>query len=174
MVLQTRIFFLVNHFSPTWKKLDLWYKTTFFSGQPLFSNQISRTRFLEPDFSNHISKNCKNRGGRIKGWVHCKKKYSTAFESSIEKNIIGTGSGQLYWSSSSSKLIKIAHLTYPRIQRRRREYFLGKPNGQSTLEIWVLFQQSWKNTISVRDITVAHRTFCMNKCLTSIIKFDFR
>jgi len=50
-------FFLVDHFSPTWKKLDLWYKTT-----------ISRTRFLEPDFSNQISKNCKNRGRRIKGW----------------------------------------------------------------------------------------------------------
>ena len=59
---------LANHFSPTWKKLDLWY--IFFSGQPLFSNQISRTRFLEPDFSNHISKNCKNWGRRIKGWVY--------------------------------------------------------------------------------------------------------
>ena len=43
-------FFLVNHFSPAWKKLDLWYKTTIFSGQPLFSNQISWTRFLQPDF----------------------------------------------------------------------------------------------------------------------------
>ena len=50
MVLQTRIFFLVNHFSRTIKKVDLYYKTTFFSGQPLFSNQISRTRFLKPDF----------------------------------------------------------------------------------------------------------------------------
>ena len=43
-------FFLVNHFSPTWKKLDLWYKSTF-----ILVNQISRTRFLEPDFSNQIS-----------------------------------------------------------------------------------------------------------------------
>ena len=34
-------FFLVNHFSRTRKNVDLWYKTTFFSGQPLFSNQIS-------------------------------------------------------------------------------------------------------------------------------------
>ena len=41
VVLQTRIFFLVNHFSRTRKNVDLWYKTTFFSGQPLFSNQIS-------------------------------------------------------------------------------------------------------------------------------------
>ena len=55
MVLQTRIFFLVNHFSPTWKKVNLWYKTTFFSGQSLFSSQISWTRFLEPDFLNQIS-----------------------------------------------------------------------------------------------------------------------
>ena len=52
-------FFLVNHFSPTWKKLDLWYKTTFFSGQPLFSNQISRTIFLQPDFSNLKSQTAK-------------------------------------------------------------------------------------------------------------------
>ena len=66
-------FFLVNHFSPTWKKQDLWYKTSLFPGQPLFSNQISQTRFLEPDFLNQISKNCKNRGRRIKGWLvwHC-------------------------------------------------------------------------------------------------------
>ena len=48
-------FFLVNHFSRTRKNVDLWYKTIFFSGQPLFSNQISWTRFLEPDFSNHFS-----------------------------------------------------------------------------------------------------------------------
>merc|ERR1719203_629348 len=48
-------FFLVNHFSRTRKNLDLWYKTTFFSGQPLFSNHFSRTTFLEPDFSKQIS-----------------------------------------------------------------------------------------------------------------------
>ena len=53
-------FFLVNHFS----------RTRFL--EPDFSNQISRTRFLEPDFLNQISKNCKNRGRRIKGPVdHC-------------------------------------------------------------------------------------------------------
>ena len=81
-------FFLVNHFSPTWKKLDLWYKTTFFSGQPLFSNQISRTRFLEPDFSNQISwtrflKNCKNWGRRIKGWICAIKSYLIKFNECI-------------------------------------------------------------------------------------------
>ena len=48
--------FLVNHFSPTWKKVDLCYKTTFFSGQPLFSNQISRTTFLEPLFYTILEK----------------------------------------------------------------------------------------------------------------------
>ena len=32
-------FFLVNLVSPTRKNVDLWYKTTFFSGQPLFLNQ---------------------------------------------------------------------------------------------------------------------------------------
>ena len=37
------------------KKLELWYKTTFFFWsttilEPDFSNQISRTRFLKPDF----------------------------------------------------------------------------------------------------------------------------
>ena len=56
------------------KKLE----PTCFSGQPRFSNQkkksefaepISLTRFLEPDFLNQISKNCKNRGHRIKGLV---------------------------------------------------------------------------------------------------------
>ena len=60
-------FFLVNDFSQTRKNVGLWYETTFFSGQPLFSNQISQTRFHKPDFSNQISKNCKNRGRRIKG-----------------------------------------------------------------------------------------------------------
>ena len=69
MVGQTQFFFLVNHFSQTRKKVDLWYKTIFFSGQPLFLNQISPNRFLLPDFSNQISKNCRNRGRRIKGWV---------------------------------------------------------------------------------------------------------
>ena len=49
------IFFLVNHFSRTRKNVNLWYKTTFFSGQPLFSNQISWTRFFEPDFWNRYS-----------------------------------------------------------------------------------------------------------------------
>ena len=48
-------FFLVNHFSRTRKNVDLRYKTIFFSGQPLFSNQISWTRFLAPLFSNHFS-----------------------------------------------------------------------------------------------------------------------
>ena len=48
-------FFLVNHFSQTRKNVDLWHKTIFFSGQPLFSNQISWTRFLEPYFSIHFS-----------------------------------------------------------------------------------------------------------------------
>ena len=67
MVLQTRIFFLVNHFSRTIKKVDLYYKTTFFSGQPLFSNHFSQTRFLEPYFSNQISTNSKNQGRRING-----------------------------------------------------------------------------------------------------------
>ena len=50
--------------------MDLWYKTTFF----LF-NHFSRPRFLEPDFLNQISKNCKKWGRRIKGcmadeWRH--------------------------------------------------------------------------------------------------------
>ena len=44
-------FFLLNHFSPTWKKVDLWYKTIFF-----LVNHFSQTRFLEPDFSNHFSR----------------------------------------------------------------------------------------------------------------------
>ena len=35
--------------------MDLWYKTTLFSGQPLFPNQISEARFLELDFSNQKS-----------------------------------------------------------------------------------------------------------------------
>ena len=77
-------FFLVNHFSPTWKKLELWYKTTFFSGQPLFSNQISWTRFLEPDFSNQISKNCKNQGRKIKGWVDQSLHYSLNVAAEIQ------------------------------------------------------------------------------------------
>jgi len=53
-------FFLVNHFSRARKKVDLWYKTIFFSGQPLFSNHIFRAIFPQPDFSNQISKNFKN------------------------------------------------------------------------------------------------------------------
>jgi len=61
VVLQTQIFFLVNRFSPTWKNVDLWYKTTFFSSQPLFSNQISRTTFLEPLFYNFLEKWLQNK-----------------------------------------------------------------------------------------------------------------
>ena len=38
------------------KKVDLWYKTTFFSGQPLFSNQISRTIFHKPIFYTFLEK----------------------------------------------------------------------------------------------------------------------
>ena len=77
-------FFLVNHFSWTRKNVDLWYKTTFFSVQPLFSNQISQTRFLKPYFSNQISKNCQNRGSRIKGWVWISWYVDTFGESKIE------------------------------------------------------------------------------------------
>ena len=45
-------FFLVNHFSRTRKNVDLQYKTAFFSGQPLFLNHFSQTRFLKLLFSN--------------------------------------------------------------------------------------------------------------------------
>ena len=62
-------YFLVNHFSLTRFLVDLWYKTTFVSDQPLFLNHISRTIFLEQYFSDQISKSCKNRGCRIKGWL---------------------------------------------------------------------------------------------------------
>ena len=56
-------FYVVNYtfsWPPTHPKCkrNLWkasYKTTSFSGQPLFSNQITRTRFLEPLFLNHFS-----------------------------------------------------------------------------------------------------------------------
>ena len=65
---------LQNQFSPTWKKVDISINPPFF-----LVNHFSRTRkkirvcrttFLEPDFSNQISKNCKNRGRIIKGWLH--------------------------------------------------------------------------------------------------------
>ena len=46
---------LQNHFSPARKK------------NPSLQNHFSQTIFLEPDFLNQISKNCKNRGCRIKG-----------------------------------------------------------------------------------------------------------
>ena len=48
-----------NHFSRKVKKSGsrkvVLQTQIFFSGQPLFSNQISQTRFLEPLFSNHFS-----------------------------------------------------------------------------------------------------------------------
>ena len=63
-----------NNFSRIAQKvvLQTWF---FFSVLPLFSNQkkkiqACRTRFLEPDFLNYISKNCKHRGCRIKGPLH--------------------------------------------------------------------------------------------------------
>ena len=43
------------------KKVDLWYKTTLFSGQSLFSNQISQTRFLEPLFYTFLEKWLQNK-----------------------------------------------------------------------------------------------------------------
>ena len=65
------------------KKSGFIVQTTFFSGQPLLLNQkktpslqnhFSRIKFLNPDFSNQISKNYKNWGRRIKGsvitWPH--------------------------------------------------------------------------------------------------------
>ena len=64
VVLQTLIFFLVNHFSRTRKMWIYGIKPPFF-----LVNHFSRTRFLEPDFSNQISRNCKIRGRRIKGWI---------------------------------------------------------------------------------------------------------
>ena len=64
---KTHLFFLVNHFS--WTRKKIWVcRTTFL--EPDFSNQIFRTRFLKPDFLNQISKNCKNWGRRIKGWLY--------------------------------------------------------------------------------------------------------
>ena len=36
--------------------MDLWYENSFFSGQPLFSNQISRNRCLEPLFYTFLEK----------------------------------------------------------------------------------------------------------------------
>ena len=62
-----RFFFLVNHFSQTRFLVDLWYKTTFFSGQSLFLNQISPTRFLTPDFSTQISRTRFLRTAKIEG-----------------------------------------------------------------------------------------------------------
>ena len=61
MVLKTQFFFLLNHFSPTWKYVNLWYKTTFFSGQPFFSNHISWTRFLKPLFYTFLEKWLQNK-----------------------------------------------------------------------------------------------------------------
>ena len=61
--------------------LEKWFCKLVFSGQPLFSNQKKgrfivqnylffwSTTFQEPDFLNQISKNWKNRGSRIKGWM---------------------------------------------------------------------------------------------------------
>ena len=75
-------FFWSTTFLKPEKKVDLQYKTTIF-GQPLFLNQISRTRFLEPDFSNW-----KNRGRRIKVFLsafeihsNCKKKFLHSIDS---------------------------------------------------------------------------------------------
>ena len=53
-----------------------------FFGQPLFSNQISRTRFFQPDFLNQISKYCKNQGCRIKGCMQGKNKVKVPFQGS--------------------------------------------------------------------------------------------
>ena len=49
--------------------MDLWYKIIFFSGQTLFSNQISRTIFLEPYFSDQISRTRFLKAAKIEG-VH--------------------------------------------------------------------------------------------------------
>ena len=57
-----RFFFLVNHFFRTRKKVDLCYKTTFF-----LVNPFSRARFLQPDFSNHISRTRFLRTAKIEG-----------------------------------------------------------------------------------------------------------
>ena len=65
VVLQTRIFFF---WSTTFlKPEERWIYTI---KPPFFLlNHLTRTTFLEPDFSNKISTNCKNRGRRIKGPV---------------------------------------------------------------------------------------------------------
>ena len=39
----------------------VWYKTTFFSGQPFFSNHISWTRFLKPLFYTFLEKWLQNK-----------------------------------------------------------------------------------------------------------------
>ena len=52
-ICKTLIFFLVNHFSRTWKKIQV-CRTIFL--KPDFSSQISWTRFLEPDLSNQMSR----------------------------------------------------------------------------------------------------------------------
>ena len=55
------------------KSVEKWFQKSgssnsdFFSGQPLFSNQNSRTRFLEPLFSNHFSTTFQKSGCRING-----------------------------------------------------------------------------------------------------------
>ena len=57
-----RFFFLVNNFSQIKFIVDLWYKTTLF-----LVNQCSRTRFLEPLFSNHFSTLFFKSGCRLNG-----------------------------------------------------------------------------------------------------------
>ena len=55
------------------KKVVLYHKSTFFQvGEKWLTRKkirVCRTTFLEPYFSNQISKNCKNRGSKIKGWM---------------------------------------------------------------------------------------------------------
>ena len=63
-----RFICLVNHFAQTRFLVDLYHKTNFFSGQPLF---WKHTIFLESYFLNQIFKKCKSRGSRIKGWEGC-------------------------------------------------------------------------------------------------------
>ena len=84
MVLQTRIFFLVNHFSRTRKKI-----------------RVCRTTFLEPDVSNQISKNCKMQKLRAQN------KKVTVFCEFIWRQFIKNGQSDFQREISMSRIIGI-------------------------------------------------------------------
>ena len=128
-------FFLVNTFLKPGKMLIYGIKPSFFSGQPLFSNQISWTRFLEPLFHTFLEKWLQNKwsnGWRFKGrllylsWISRKLFVCHDFHHLLlELNFLQHTISRVFFLEIQLKLEKYFNKTLECCENERIELFIS-------------------------------------------------